>query len=405
MAEIKNPHMDVDEYRLPTLLIIPLIQLIVVVFLIIALLNDHRDLTVLILVVLAILIGTKIWSRLSPAKFHHETMLDKQRGFPGETFIFSTRVRNAKILPVLAQLAVSYSIDFQSIDNPAALKKSCSLLWYQEANFKWHLKALRRGVYRLGPAELRVGDLFGFYSSKPDTASPIDVIVYPRLIPLYPVRLPRRDLFGIPGSKSPIEDPVYVYGTREYQSGRPARYIHWKASARLARLQEKICEPATQEKILLIVEVDRFFKHRAHSDFEKILEVAASAAVHFDRAGFAVGLVTNGVLKGGGSSVLPIGRGTQQIPKILETLARLQMKPSADLGEILRRGLKLPWGTTGVSLSYDSGESCKEIFAFFNHRRGPIVSVVCRLDPAPGAGQRLPPGDVLTLEDICMDMS
>jgi uncharacterized protein (DUF58 family) len=396
--------MNVDQYRLPTVLIIPLIQLIVVVFLFIALLNDHRDLTVLILVVLAILSGTKIWSRLSPAKICHKIASDKQRGFPGETFIFSSRIRNAKILPVLSQLSVSFSRDFQSVDDPAALKKSCSLLWYQEANFSWHLIALRRGVYRLGSAELRVGDLFGFYDTEPDAAAPVDVIVYPRLIPLKPVRLPRRDLFGIPGSKSPIDDPVYVYGTREYQSGRPARYIHWKASARLARLQEKICEPAAQEKILLIVVVDRFLEHRAHADFEKILEVAASAAVQFDRAGFAVGLVTNGELKGGGSSVLPIGRGTQQIPRILETLARLQMKPSAALGDILRNGLKLPWGTTGVNLSYDIGESSREIFAFFNRRRGPMVSVVCRTDGSTTGWQKLKAGEVLTLEEICVDM-
>jgi len=403
MTDIQYSSMDSDEDRLPTLLIIPLIQFFVVVFLFIALLNDHRELTALGIVVLTILAGTKIWSRLSPAKIHHETMVDKQRGFPGETFTLSTRVRNDKILPVLAQLTVSFSKDFESIDGPAALKKSCSLLWYQEANLSWHLNALGRGVYRLGPAELRVGDFFGFYSRKPDIATPIEVIVYPRLIPLKPVRLPRRDLFGIPGSRSPIEDPVYVYGTREYQSGRPARYIHWKASARLARLQEKICEPAAQEKILLIVAVDRFLEHRAHADFEKTLEVAASAAVHFDRAGFAVGLVTNGELKGGGASVLPIGRGTRQIPKLLETLARLQMTPSANLGDILRRGLKLPWGTTGVSMSYDSGESRKEISAFFNHRRGPMVSVVCRLDPPPASDQKLQPGDVLTLEDICVD--
>jgi uncharacterized protein (DUF58 family) len=394
--------MDADEYRLPTLLIIPLIQLFVVVFLVIALLNDYRELTVLILVALAILIGTNIWSRLSPANIHHETGLDKLRGFPGETFIFSARIRNAKILPVLAQLSLSFSKDFQTTDNQAALKKNCSLLWYQEVNFRCHLNALRRGVYRLGAAELRVGDLFGFYARKAATAASIDVIVYPRLIALKPVSLPRRELFGIPGSKSPIEDPVYVYGTREYQSGRPARYIHWKASARLPQLQEKICEPAAQEKILLIVAVDHFHKNQAHSDFEKILEVAASAAVYFDRAGFAVGLVTNGVLKGGGSPVLQIGRGSRQIPEILETLARLQMTPSADLGDILRRGLKLPWGTTAVSLTYDSAESCKEILAFFNHRRGPIVSVVCRREPAPAGDQKLRPVSVLTLEEICV---
>ena len=123
--------MDTDEHRLPTLLIIPLIQIFVVVFLVIALLNDYRELTVLILVALAILIGTYIWSRLSPANIHHETGLDKLRGFPGETFNFSVRIRNAKILPVLAQLSLTFPKDFQSTDSQAALKKNCSLLWYQ----------------------------------------------------------------------------------------------------------------------------------------------------------------------------------------------------------------------------------------------------------------------------------
>ena len=402
MTAVQNSKMNTDEYRLPTLLIIPLIQLIVGVLLVIALLNDHRELTVLILVVLAILVGTKIWSRLSPAKIQHEIMLDKQRGFPAETFILSVRIRNAKILPVLAQLSLSFSKGFQSADSQAVLKKNCSLLWYQEVNFQCYLNALRRGVYRLGAGELRVGDLFGFYTRKADTATATDVIVYPRLIPLKPVPLPMRDFFGTPGSKSPIKDPVYVYGTREYQSGRPARYIHWKASARLTRLQEKICEPAAQEKILLIVAVDHFLENQAHADFEKILEVAASAAVSFDRAGFALGLVTNGVLKGGGSPVLPIGRGDRQIPKILETLARLQMTPSTDLVDILRRGLKLPWGTTGISLTYDSAESCKEVLAFFNHRRGPIVSVVSRLVPPAVPDRRSQPGIFLTLEDICL---
>jgi uncharacterized protein (DUF58 family) len=329
-------------------------------------------------------------------------MLDKQRGFPGETFIFSVRIRNAKVLPVLAQLSLSFSKDFRSADRQSELKKNCSLLWYQEVNFRCHLNALRRGVYRLGAGELRVGDLFGFYTRNADTAAGMDVIIYPRLIPLKPVSLPRRDFFGIPGSKSPIEDPVYLYGTRDYQSGRPARYIHWKASARLTQLQEKICEPAAQEKILLIIAVNHFFKNQAHSEFEKILEVAASAAVNFDRAGFAVGLVTNGELKGGGSQVLQVGRGYQQIPNVLETLARLQMTPAADLGDILRRGLKLPWGTTGVSLTYDSAESCKEVLAFFNHRRGPLVSVVSRLIPSSVPDLRSQPGLVLTLEDICV---
>jgi len=394
---------NADQDRLPTVLIIPLIQLFAVVFLFIALLNDQRELTILILVILAILIGAKIWRRLSLAGISCESLLNRQRVFPGETLTYSTRVRNAKLLPVLAEISASFTDALQSAENPPDLNKSCSLFWYQEADFKWPLTAMRRGVYRLGPMDLKVGDLFGFYTQRSDALAPMEVIVYPRLIPLKPLCLPKLDLFGNPGAKSPIEDPVYVYGTRDYQSGRPARYIHWKASARLARLQEKICEPAAQEKILLMVDVTGFLKIRANAQFEKIIEVAASLAVGLDRSGFAVGLVTNGILNGGGSPVLPIARGAQQIANILETLARLQMTPAADLTDTIRRGFKLPWGTTGVSLSCDFGKPCQKISAFFKYRRVPVGSVVARPAVASGSDQYRQPANVLTVEDICLE--
>ena len=402
MVDTQNTRLGADDYRLPSILIIPVIQIGAVIFLFIALVNRHRELTVLLLVVLSILFGVKIWRRLSTAKIDYETVLDKQRVFPGEKLSLSTRVRNTKLLPVLAEISASLSTAFQTTDDTKDPKKGCSLLWYQEVSFEWPLIAKQRGVYRMGPAYLKVGDLFGFYASKIKSDSAVDVIVYPRLVPLKPLRLPRLEMFGIPGVRSPIEDPVYVYGTREYQSGRPARYIHWKASARLSKLQEKICEPAAQEKILLIVDVDSFFKHQARNDFEKILEVAGSLAVKFDRDGVAVGMATNGEIKGGGSPLIPIGRGAQQTPKILETLARLRIWPIMDLRQLLRRGLRLPYGTTIVYLTYDTGRSCHELSAFFQYRRQPTISIVCRGVP-PLVNPRVPGmvNVVLTVEDIC----
>jgi hypothetical protein len=88
------------------------------------------------------------------------------------------------------------------------------------------------------------------------------------------------------------------------------------------------------------------------------------------------------------------------MPKILETLARLQMTPLADLAGILRHGLKLPWGTTGFSLSFESGGPAVDAEAFFKNRRVPLVSVVCRRSDPSGADQKLPSSGVLTLEDL-----
>jgi uncharacterized protein (DUF58 family) len=402
--------MDQSTSRLPTAFTIPLILFFVGVFLFIALLNRHRDLTVLALLILAMAAGTKIWAGFSAKKIRFDAEMDKQRVYPLETFTLSVSVENAKFLPVLIRMSFPFGKAFRiagnAPDSPPDLNPGLnqigSLLWYQRMRFRWKLTALRRGVYRIGPPEISTGDLFGFHSKKTPSIRPIELIVFPRRVPLLPFPVPRRDFFGIPGAKSPVEDPVYVYGLRDYQSGRSARFIHWKASARFNRLQEKICEPAEQEKILLVVEVSQFFKNSAHADFEECLEAAASAAVRFDRSGLAVGFATNGILEGGGRSILPIGRSRGQLPCILETLARLRLEPSETLTGMLRGGLRLPWGASCISFAYNDDEPAGDFAAYCSHRRVPHVSVVCRMSERRKGLRKRHPARLLTLKDILM---
>jgi uncharacterized protein (DUF58 family) len=387
--------------RLPTAFIIPVVLLIVGFFLFMALLNGQRDLTALTLLIFAMVFGAKIWSRLSGAGILCDAFLNKRRMFPQETFTLSANVRNAKVLPVWIQMTVSCGQTIKSTESESASTKGSSLLWHQQLRLQWPLIALKRGVFRIGPPELKTGDLFGFYPRKKKLHSVLEVIVYPRLAPLKQFDVPRRDFFGIPGAKSPVEDPVYIYGIRDYQHGRPARSIHWKASARYHRLQEKICEPAGQEKILIVIDVERFSKYHAHDEFERCLEVVASTAVHFDRSGYGVGLATNGLIQGGGHPVLPVARNRRQLPKILEILARLQMKSSEAVTDIIRRGLKLPWGISCITFSYDSRPSTKDSSAYFKYRNIPVVSIVCRLSAVCKDDKRPHFARLLTLDDVC----
>jgi hypothetical protein len=122
--------------------------------------------------------------------------------------------------------------------------------------------------------------------------------------------------------------------------------MHWKATARHHRLQEKVFEPTEQEKVLLVIETDQFAKHTAQDEFEETLEVVASVVLWLDQHGCATGLVTNGAMTGGHPPVVPITRNPGQLPSMLEVLARLRMEPAEALLEILRRGPALPWGTS-----------------------------------------------------------
>ena len=200
--------------------------------------------------------------------------------------------------------------------------------------------------------------------------------MYPRLVPLKSFSLPRRDFFGVPGAKSPVQDPIYILGTRDYQHWRPARHIHWKASARHNRLQEKVFEPSEQEKVLLVVEVSHFERENASECFERTLEVVGSLAVQSHQRGYGVGLATNGQVEGG-PAVLPIGRSPQQLSSILEILARLKMRANGNRADTLYRALELPWGVSCVHFSYGQDEATLATAQYFSHRKIPMILVVC----------------------------
>jgi len=229
------------------------------------------------------------------------------------------------------------------------------------------------------------GDLFGFFPKERELEGALEVIVYPRLVPIKPFSVPRRDFFGIPGAESPVRDPVYILGTQDYQHGRPAKYIHWKATARHHRLQEKIFEPTEQEKVLFVIDVDQFATKGANEEFERTLETVASIAVVLDRQGCSMGFVTNGSMAGDGSPFLSIKRDPQQLAAILEALARLQMNPQNNLMEIMRGNPGLPWGISCLYFSLEADGSVSMVKEYCRSLTIPILFFMCR-PPSAGPG-------------------
>jgi uncharacterized protein (DUF58 family) len=362
----------------------------------IALLNRQQPLIVLSLLVLGTAGCAKLWARASRSRLACRTAIDRNRLFPGEPLALSLEVGNRSFLPVALQVTAPVGGFLDPSGEPAASGEA-GLLWYQTVTFRWTLKASRRGVFCLGPHHCSTGDLFGFFTSTWIAGEALEIVVYPRIVPTARFPLPRRDFFGIPGAESPIRDPVYILGTRDYQPGRPAKHIHWKATARHHRLQEKLFEPTEQEKILLAVDVEGFARLGAGQEFEQALEAVASVAVRLDREGCAVGLIANGAVEGGKGSVVPIGRHPQQLPTILELLARLGMKPTASLLDAVRAGNHLPWGISCLCFSVENGGGTALALDYFARRHVPAILFVTR--PAGRAAQ----ADARPLETILLE--
>jgi uncharacterized protein (DUF58 family) len=357
--------------RVPSLFATSLILFFVGIFFFIALLKGQRDLIILSLLVFAMTGGLKLWTRFSPTRMRCTLTLQKNRVFAGDTLLLKAHAENGKFLPVWLEVEAPIDGSSHTFLNETPLVGQGSLLWYQMTGFQWEFTAATRGVREIGPLKILSGDLFGFFQKERKTGEVLQAVVYPRLVPLGPLSLPRRDFFGVPGGESPVDDPVYILGTTDYQNGRPAKYIHWKASARHHRLQEKVFESTEQEKILLVVDVDQFVKAEAEDEFERTLEVVASVAVRLDRQGCAVGLLTNGITRGI-SPVVSISRSAQQLSAILEALARLKMEPGEELIDMLRN-VEIPWGTSCLYFTLEEDPAADVVRAHFKRRKAPVL--------------------------------
>ncbi len=240
-----------------------------------ALLYRQMDLALFVLIIIVMAILRKVWSSFSPRGLGYGVVLDKQKVFPGEKIDFRVIIKNNKFLPVLVKIRLSLPQTLVSGNRDGLMKEQKGILWHQRLSFHRELSPQRRGFYRTGSPRLITGDFFGFFPRQTPVKQEVDVLVFPRLIPIKPFPILNRIMFGKNANASPIHDPIYILGTRDYRSFSSARNIHWKATARLHKLQEKIFEVTEQEKIFIILEADGFLDEADEAAFERTIEVIA----------------------------------------------------------------------------------------------------------------------------------
>ena len=155
--------MEEHDRPVPSVFVIPMMQMFLGVLLFIALLYGLRDLIVLALIVLGMLGGAKLWSRMSLSGIKSESTVDKEKVFPGEKLTLGLSAENKKFLPIWLQIKVPVSRSLHHSSAETTLTRESSLLWYQNASFQWEFIATRRGVHQIGPPHLLAGDLFAFF--------------------------------------------------------------------------------------------------------------------------------------------------------------------------------------------------------------------------------------------------
>jgi uncharacterized protein (DUF58 family) len=280
---------------------------------------------------LLLALAVRAWGSIALLRLDITLSVAQDRLFPGDTLKLATLISNRKPLPVWVRLELPRPDAFEPLGDGTEsgsveerIEGETGLLPFEKVQGSWHFRALRRGVFRLGPATLSAGDILGLARKEKTFPFPQDIVVFPRLVPIHTLELPFRDYFGIHPSRGIIEDPAWYEGTREYSGNRPARNIHWKASARLGVLQEKIFEPTSHKKVFFLLVGRGFEIAEGRAGFESALEITASLIASLAEEGASFAVATDRLVRGF-PAVLPLGRGPEHLGSTLELLARCRL--------------------------------------------------------------------------------
>jgi uncharacterized protein (DUF58 family) len=237
----------------------------------------------------------------------------------GRPFLMEIALENNK------RRRASYSIEIEDLAGGKPVDKRCYFLKLpagrqQRASYRHTFH--RRGLYKLDGFRISTRFPFALFAKSRDVTGADELLVLPavRPVPLPPARA--RRLGDAPQSK--LGRRGEFFGLREYRDGDDSRGIHWRSSARGGRLLVRELEEEAQRRVTL--EVDNAVADPTDEAqleaLEDAVSHAASLAVAYLRAGFAVKLSARGMS-------VPSGAGAAQEQRLLRALALLEPAAAA----------------------------------------------------------------------------
>lgn len=211
-------------------------------------------------------------------------------------------------------------------------------------SYRWNAKLTcrRRGVYRLGPHQLVLGDPFHLFTLTITFPESETVLIYPRVLHLPPVQLPQGSTTGSARRQRPLWGAQPAATVRDYQFADSLRYVHWPTTAHRGTLMVKELETEPSGAVWIVLDLDQA-AHSGEGDLgtlEYSIIVAASLTSQLVHSSDqrAVGLFT---ISGGVAAdsleviIRPPQSGQAQLWAILAALAPVQAS-AIPLAELLR---------------------------------------------------------------------
>ena len=223
----------------------------------------------------------------------------------------------------------------------------------------WQAYGSNRGLFILGPAQIRSSDPFGLFPFTLIAGENTRLFIYPApgFINLKP---PAGIPLGVLISANPFnEDLTRRRSLREYTGGDELRRINWKASARMAapgsqNLMVNEYEASLSYPLVVFLNVDpmEYPLKKREPQLERVIEAAAALCIMASRERQALGLILYNSRHEAGETISPSAFTLIPILERLTVLVRRDLqdgeeddKSRGSIRRILETGKTLPFGT------------------------------------------------------------
>ena len=339
---------------------------------------------------LAVMIVSRILARTWIESLSASRECNRVSANIGESVAVVVNVANSGALPIGWVLLEDVLPPDALRHNPPKLRVDGSrlklmMLWAGgRKTMFYQLQCRGRGYFQIGPLVLETGDLFGLHRRYKVGTSPHFILVYPEVVTLEGFDIAsRRPIGEVRMMHRLFEDPTRIAGVRPYEAGDPLNRVHWRATARTGKLHSKIYEPSSITGATIVMEFNQAAFDPRHEPVRSELAVtaAASLANAVYHMGQQVGLVTNGrdaadrIRQEGWEEdprtrmaarataamlessdrleplVVQTQHGPEQLMRILETLARVELTDGFDFAHlIIETASRMPRDATVIAV-------------------------------------------------------
>jgi uncharacterized protein (DUF58 family) len=264
-----------------------------------------------------------------------------------------------------------------------------------QERLEMHAFCHARGIYSIGPLLARTNDPLGLFRMEIIQGNPMKVVVQPPIITLPYFHLPVAEQSGEESVQyhSQTRTPN-VATVREYIRGDSLNQIHWLSTAKIGQLMSKEFDSGGGGDVWVVLDLEGEVHCSQGTERTDEYAVAITTSLVYLALGEerSVGLITYGDHE----YLLPLGGGSGQMSRVLETLTLSRTEGNEPLAKVLMRNAG-QFGKSASLVIVTSSAATEWVLVLRELRSRGLNIAVVLVDPASFGGEQ-------SLDEVVMEL-